>query len=61
MLVAKEPMICQRCHVSSRHPATIYDGTQIAAASNRAIGRSCVNCHSQIHGSNHPAGNFFLR
>jgi DmsE family decaheme c-type cytochrome len=61
MLVAKEPMLCQRCHVSSRHPATIYDGTQIAAASNRAIGRSCVNCHSQIHGSNHPAGEKFLR
>jgi hypothetical protein len=34
---------------------------QIAAASNRAIGRSCVNCHSQIHGSNHPAGEKFLR
>lgn len=61
MLVAKEPMLCQRCHVSSRHPATIYDGTQIAAASNRAIGRSCVNCHSQIHGTNHPAGSRFLR
>ena len=61
MLVAKEPMLCQRCHVSSRHPATIYDGTQIAAASNRVVGRSCVNCHSQIHGSNSPAGNTFLR
>ena len=61
MLVAKEPMLCQRCHVSSRHPATIYDGTQIAAASNRVVGRSCVNCHSQIHGSNHPAGEKFLR
>ena len=23
--------------------------------------RGCVNCHSQIHGSNHPAGNRFLR
>jgi DmsE family decaheme c-type cytochrome len=61
MLVAKEPMLCQRCHVSSRHPATIYDGTQIAAASNRVVGRSCVNCHSQIHGTNHPAGDKFLR
>ena len=61
MLVAKDPMLCQRCHVASRHPATIYDGTQIAAASNRAVGRSCVNCHSQIHGSNHPAGEKFLR
>jgi DmsE family decaheme c-type cytochrome len=61
MLVAKDPMLCQRCHVSSRHPATIYDGAQIAAASNRAVGRSCVNCHAQLHGSNHPAGDKFLR
>ncbi len=61
MLVAKAPMLCQRCHVSSRHPATVYDGAQVLAASNRIVGRSCVNCHSQIHGSNHPAGNTFLR
>jgi predicted CXXCH cytochrome family protein len=61
MLVAKEPMLCQRCHVSSRHPATIYDQTQVNARSNRVMGRSCTQCHSQIHGSNHPSGNFFLR
>jgi DmsE family decaheme c-type cytochrome len=61
MLVAKAPMLCQRCHVSSRHPATMYDGAQLAAASNRLVGRGCVNCHSQIHGSNSPAGNRFLR
>ncbi len=61
MLVAKAPMLCQRCHVSSRHPATIYDGAQLALASNRLVGRACVNCHSQIHGSNSPAGNRFLR
>jgi DmsE family decaheme c-type cytochrome len=54
MLVAKQPMLCQRCHVHARHPATIYDGTQINARSNRIVGRSCVNCHSMIHGSNHP-------
>ena len=23
--------------------------------------RSCVNCHNAVHGSNHPAGNRFLR
>ena len=61
MLVAKAPMLCQRCHISSRHPPTIYDGAQLTAASNRLVGRSCVNCHSQIHGSNSPAGNRFLR
>ncbi len=61
MLVAKAPMLCQRCHVASRHVATIYDATQVANSSNRVIGRSCVNCHSQIHGSNSPSGNYFLR
>jgi DmsE family decaheme c-type cytochrome len=61
MLVAKLPMLCQRCHIGTRHPSTIYDGTQLAARSSRLIGRSCVNCHSQIHGSNSPAGSTFLR
>jgi DmsE family decaheme c-type cytochrome len=28
----------------------------VNAASQRIIGRSCQNCHSQIHGSNHPSG-----
>ena len=61
MLVAKLPMLCQRCHIGTRHPSTIYDGTQLVARSNRLIGRGCVNCHAQIHGSNSPAGNDFLR
>jgi len=61
MLVAKLPMLCQRCHIGTRHPSTIYDGAQLAARSNRLIGRGCVNCHAQIHGSNSPAGNAFLR
>jgi DmsE family decaheme c-type cytochrome len=61
MLVAKLPMLCQRCHIGTRHPSTIYDGVQLGARSNRLIGRGCVNCHSQIHGSNSPAGNAFLR
>ncbi len=61
LLVAKVPMLCQRCHVPSRHPATIYDGTQLAAGSNRLLGRGCINCHQQIHGSNSPAGFFWHR
>lgn len=62
MLVAKLPMLCQRCHVASRHPATIYDNVQINVnRNNRAIGRACVNCHAMIHGSNHPSGTVFFR
>jgi DmsE family decaheme c-type cytochrome len=61
MLVAKLPMLCQRCHIGTRHPSTIYDGAQLTARSNRLIGRGCVNCHANIHGSNHPSGGTFLR
>ena len=61
MLTAKLPMLCQRCHISSRHPPTIYHQTQINSNSNRLLSRACVNCHAAIHGSNHPAGQFFLR
>ncbi|MBI1873732.1 MAG: DmsE family decaheme c-type cytochrome [Acidobacteria bacterium] len=62
LLVAKAPMLCQRCHVASRHPATIYDANQVLVSkSSRVVGRSCVNCHAQIHGSNHPSGVVFTR
>ena len=61
MLVAKVPMLCQRCHIGTKHPSTIYDATKLDPRSNRLIGRACVNCHSQIHGSNSPAGHAFLR
>jgi DmsE family decaheme c-type cytochrome len=61
MLVAKVPMLCQRCHIGTRHPSTIYDATSLASRSNRLVERGCVNCHQQIHGSNHPSGMTFLR
>ncbi len=60
MLVAKAPMLCQRCHVHSRHPATIYDNKGVNT-NNRLFGRACVACHSNIHGSNHPSGHTFAR
>jgi DmsE family decaheme c-type cytochrome len=62
MLVARPPMLCQRCHVASRHPSTIYDEAAFTTApSTRVYARSCVTCHSNIHGSNHPSGRFFAR
>ena len=62
MLVVRMPMLCQRCHVATRHPASIYDNNAITVnKSNRMFGRSCVNCHSNVHGSNHPSGQFFMR
>ena len=60
MLVAKLPFLCQRCHNHVKHPSTIYDN-KVVESSNRLFSRSCVTCHSAIHGSNHPAGSTFLR
>lgn len=61
-LVAKLPMLCQRCHIASRHPSEFYDRSATGATgSSRLFGSACVNCHVNIHGSNHPSGMFFLR
>jgi DmsE family decaheme c-type cytochrome len=56
MLVTKVRRLCQRCHIETRHPTTpqTYDAFFI-------FNHSCANCHSQIHGSNHPSGVRFLR
>jgi DmsE family decaheme c-type cytochrome len=63
LLVAKRPFLCQRCHVTSRHPPTVYEGFLLnnSTNANKIIGRSCTVCHQQIHGSNAPSGQFFLR
>jgi DmsE family decaheme c-type cytochrome len=61
MLQAKLPLLCQRCHVGTRHPSQIYDLAAVRARSNRIVNRGCVNCHQNIHGSNHPSGHSFLR
>lgn len=60
MLVAKPPIMCQRCHVATRHPSTIYDAALVQTSA-RVYSRSCVTCHASIHGSNHPSGRFFVR
>jgi len=69
LLVGARPYLCQQCHnLSVGHNGTFYrDGQSAAGAllgggqSPRVIGRTCQNCHSQIHGSNHPAGQRFQR
>ncbi len=63
MLIAKLPFLCQRCHVTSRHPPTVYEGLTLrtSANANKIYGRACNNCHQMIHGSNAPTGKAFLR
>ena len=63
LLVSKVPFLCQRCHVTSRHPPTVYDGYVLnnTQNANKLTPRGCVICHQQIHGSNAPSGKAFLR
>ena len=56
LLKVRMPRVCDSCHDTSRHPTT---PTLLNAV--RDFNRGCTNCHSKIHGSNHPSGNFFLR
>ncbi|HET7293338.1 MAG TPA: DmsE family decaheme c-type cytochrome [Vicinamibacteria bacterium] len=56
MLQARVTQLCQSCHQQGRHqtvagvPASVWVGN-----------RACLNCHQQIHGSNHPSGPLFQR
>jgi DmsE family decaheme c-type cytochrome len=63
MLVAKVPFLCQRCHVTSRHPPTVYNGYLLNTSTNanKMFGRGCAACHQQVHGSNAPSGKALLR
>jgi len=56
LLRVRVPRLCETCHSGGRHNAQTYPMTD-----RRAFNRSCVNCHLNIHGSNHPSGERFLR
>jgi DmsE family decaheme c-type cytochrome len=56
LLKVRVPRVCDTCHVTARHPTTPTLQNSI-----RDFNRGCTNCHSAIHGSNHPSGNMFLR
>jgi DmsE family decaheme c-type cytochrome len=56
LLKVQRPRLCAECH-------SFAHGGQPGLAANQiyAFGHGCNNCHTQIHGSNHPSGAFFLR
>ncbi|VAW39447.1 Decaheme cytochrome c MtrA [hydrothermal vent metagenome] len=58
MLKQRTPLLCQQCHAPSGHPTTAYTSENATSSfqSRFILGRSCLNCHSQVHGSNHPSG-----
>jgi len=54
LLKVPKPRLCQQCHDPTQHPT--QPRANIAADSRFLDGRQCVNCHFNIHGSNHPSG-----
>lgn len=58
LLSVRPPFLCQQCHSDHSHPREAYDFEDLPGGSgrrqSRVVGGACVNCHSQIHGSNSP-------
>jgi DmsE family decaheme c-type cytochrome len=57
LLVRRAPQLCQGCHAAAGHPSRGLDNT----SGSFVVGQSCLNCHSQVHGSNHPSGALLTR
>jgi len=65
LLKSRSPFLCQECHDGPHNSKTPYGrgtagfqaglSTSVPPTEN-AAGRGCMNCHSMVHGSNHPAG-----
>jgi len=58
--------LCKQCHSPQGHPSLAPSGTALPGGTFSAfgkflVGKSCLNCHTAIHGSNHPSGVKFLR
>lgn len=65
LLTKTPPMLCQQCHAAAGHPAVARTGAALpnggGGGAAFVVAGSCTNCHSQVHGSNHPAGAKLLR
>ena len=63
MLSMRAPTLCQSCHSQDGHPSLPQDerGLPSGVASSYLLGQSCLNCHDQVHGSNHPSGSKLMR
>lgn len=59
MLKVAKPRLCQQCHVETLHPTRPYG--RDTGSLKFVLGKSCTNCHVNVHGSNHPSGSAFTR
>ncbi len=59
LLKQRPPYLCQNCHDSSLHNSQPFSGANLPGGvfpTRQLPLRACLNCHSAIHGSNHPSG-----
>lgn len=71
LLKVRQPYLCSSCHIAGGHSTTaIRSGNDLgagvvpgaaASAAPQMVGKSCTNCHTEVHGSNHPSGARFVR
>ncbi|MDT3737054.1 MAG: DmsE family decaheme c-type cytochrome [Denitratisoma sp.] len=67
LLKTKPPYLCQQCHDFTHHPSTAYSGRGLpiseggVAPAQQQLLRACLNCHTQVHGTNHPSGARYTR
>ncbi len=54
LLRQRSPFLCQQCHEASSHQGNVASLTGTSTGANAAA-RGCLNCHTQIHGTNNPA------
>lgn len=65
MLNKSPALLCQQCHSPAGHPSVARTSNSLpggsAGGSIFVVAGSCLNCHSQVHGSNHPSGAKLMR
>jgi DmsE family decaheme c-type cytochrome len=65
LLTKTAPQLCQQCHAAAGHPSVARTGASLpggtAGGQAYLLAGGCINCHSQVHGSNHPAGAKLMR
>jgi len=61
LLKQSRPLLCTSCHDNTTAMGQTWRHGADSGAAIQTRGRSCQNCHSQIHGSNAPDGMRFRR
>ena len=65
LLASRGPLLCQSCHSQQGHQSFSYGPSGLPGGGGPTVTAlalgNCMNCHSQVHGSNHPSGSTLTR